>query len=199
MYRRAIEAGLLPQSSGNGERIKLDRFPPCRFVAPAMEHAMVSAAKRYHELVTDPAAQRARLGKSQMVRVRRPSSAQQAGLRGYELEMRTIAVAARFAMRKNAFVDMPGNGVVHTLLGPRAHGRCAIRNDRRCGGRILASPSFAAILSHRSGSLTQTGHSFRGAEPNAGPQGTQQCDAAGRVGRFPRNFRVTGAMAGRIR
>jgi hypothetical protein len=106
----SIEAGLLPQLSGNGERIKLDQLPPCRLVAPAMEHTMVGTAKRNHELVADPAAQRARLGKSQVVGVRRPASAQQARLRGYELQVRAIAVAPRFAMRKSAFVDMANNG-----------------------------------------------------------------------------------------
>jgi hypothetical protein len=168
MDRCSIEAGLLPQFSGHGDRIKLDRFPPCRFVAPAMEHKMVGTAKRNHELVTDPAAQRARLGKSQMVGVRRPPSAQQAGLRGYELQVRAIAVAARFAMRKSAFVDVPGNGVVHIHGCVGSYGS-RLKGRRRYGGRMLASPSFAAILSNQSGRFA--------------------------LDRVPRNFRVVGAEA----
>jgi hypothetical protein len=67
-----------------------------------------------HELVTDSAAERARLGKSQVMGIGRPSSAQKAGLRRYELQMHAIAVATRFAVRKSTFVDMPGDGIVHT-------------------------------------------------------------------------------------
>src|ERR1700733_10132783 len=115
----AIEAGLLPQFSGDGDRIKLRRFPPCRFVATAMEDTMVGAAKGNCELVADPAAQRTWLGKSQMVGVRRSSSAEQTRLRRDELKMRAIAVAARFAVCKGAFVDMPGDGVVHPLYSVR--------------------------------------------------------------------------------
>ena len=47
MDRCSIEAALLPQLAGNGERIKLDRFPPCRFVAPAMERNRIQAC---HEI-----------------------------------------------------------------------------------------------------------------------------------------------------
>jgi hypothetical protein len=119
----AIEAGLLPQFSGNSNRIKLDRFPPCRFVAPAMEHTMVGAAKWNYELVTDPAAERARLSKSQMVRIRRPSSAQQAGLRGHELQVRTVAVATRLAQCESALIYMRGAGVIDALSGLWACGR----------------------------------------------------------------------------
>jgi hypothetical protein len=77
---------------------------------------MVSATKGYDELVTDPASERARLGKSQVVRVGRPASAQQARLRGYEIQVRAIAIAAGFAVCEDAFIDMPGHGVVHTFI-----------------------------------------------------------------------------------
>jgi hypothetical protein len=76
---------VFPLLSSNSHRIKLDRFPPRRFVAPAMEHTMVCTTKGNHELVTDPAAERARLGKSQLMGIGRPSSAQKAGLRRFEL------------------------------------------------------------------------------------------------------------------
>jgi hypothetical protein len=36
------------------------------------------------------------------------------GLRRYELQMRAIAVATRLALRKSTFVDMPGDGIIHT-------------------------------------------------------------------------------------
>jgi hypothetical protein len=120
MDRCSIQTGPLPQLSGDDDWIKLDRFPPCQFVAPAMEDTMVGAAKGNRELVADPAAQRTWLGKSQMVGVRRSSSAQETRLRRDELKMRAIAVAARFAVCEGAFIDMPGNGVVHVVCGSEA-------------------------------------------------------------------------------
>jgi hypothetical protein len=61
---------------------------------------------------------RARLGEPQMMSFRRPASAQQAGLRGYEQQVRTIAVVARFAQGEGAFVDTPSDGTAH-LRAPR--------------------------------------------------------------------------------
>ena len=99
-------------------------------------------AKGNRELVADPAAQRSWLGKSQVVCVRRPASTQQAGLRGDELEMRTIAVAPRFAQREGAFVDMPSDGIAHAILGwgayNKGHGD-ARGEDRRRRGRSSAT------------------------------------------------------------
>ena len=88
-----------------------------------MEGTMVGAAKGNGELVADPATQRARLGKSQVVGIRWPAPAHKAWLRGYELQVRTIAVAAWFAQRENALVDVPGSGVIHML------GACGRRPD----------------------------------------------------------------------
>jgi hypothetical protein len=70
---RFFEACAVPQPSGDNERIKLDGFPPCCFVAAAMEDTMVDATERNRELVADPPAQCPRLCKSQMVGVGRPS------------------------------------------------------------------------------------------------------------------------------
>jgi hypothetical protein len=83
----------------------------------------VGPAERNHELVADPTAQRPRLGKSQVVGVRRPASTQEAGLRGYELQVRTIAVAPRFAQGEGAFIDMPSDGIAHATLGQGARRR----------------------------------------------------------------------------
>jgi hypothetical protein len=154
MGRNIVKAALLPQLSGNNQRIKLDGSPPCRLVAPGMEDTMVDAAKGNRELVADPAAQGARLGKSQVMGVRRPASAQDARLRGYELQMRSIAVAARFAQRESTFIDMPGNGVVHVLCRPGAYDRQSdfvLRGHRHGSGRMSAAPLLAGNLSCRVG------------------------------------------------
>jgi hypothetical protein len=127
---------MLPQLSGYDDGIELDRFPPLRFVTPVVQDTMVGSAERNRELVADPAAERPRLGESQMVGVRRPASAQQTRLRGYELEVRTITVATWFAQREGAFIDMPVDGIVHALFGPGADERRAVvilRRHRRSG------------------------------------------------------------------
>jgi hypothetical protein len=76
-----------------------------------MEGTVVGAAKGNGELVADPTAQRARLQKSQMMGVRRPTPTHKAWLRSYELKVLRITVAARFTQRENAFVDMLSFGV----------------------------------------------------------------------------------------
>jgi hypothetical protein len=67
---------------------------------------MVGAAERNSEFIADPAPHGSRLHEPQMVSVRRLPSAQKARLRRHELQMGAIAIAARFAEGKGAFVDM---------------------------------------------------------------------------------------------
>jgi hypothetical protein len=93
----AFEACVLPQSLRNNDRIKLNGFPPCCLVATAMEDTMVRAAEGNRKLIADSAPQRARLGKSQVMGIRRPASAQKARLRCHKLQVCAITVAARFA------------------------------------------------------------------------------------------------------
>ncbi len=85
MAGRLVELRVPPKLLGSSDRINVELLPPCRFIPPTMKNAMVSAAQGYRELVADPAAQCARLGKSQMMGVRRLASAQEAWLGGYEL------------------------------------------------------------------------------------------------------------------
>ena len=151
-----VQASMLPQLSSNHDRIEFEFVPPCRFVAPAMKDPVVGPAKGNRELVADPAAQRSRLGKSQVVGVRRPAAAQEARLGGNELEMRTIAVAAWFAQRESAFIDMPSNRIIHSILGPRAYcgGYDAVRGGaRHRSDRPPATSLSEGIRRHRSGSI----------------------------------------------
>jgi hypothetical protein len=80
---------------------------------------MMGPAQRDGIFVTDPSAEGARLSEPQMMGVRRPSAAYEARLRRYEPEVHPIAVAAGFAQRKRAFVDLPGNGVSYPLFADR--------------------------------------------------------------------------------
>lgn len=65
-----IEPCVLPQPVGNRQRINLDTPPPCDLCAMPVQFAVVDAAQRDSELITDLAAERPRLGKAQMVGIR---------------------------------------------------------------------------------------------------------------------------------
>jgi hypothetical protein len=77
-----------------------------------VERAMMTSAQWDGVFVADPAADGARLSKSEVMGIGRPAPADQARLRRHEAEVRTIPIAARFAQLKCTFVDMPGHGIV---------------------------------------------------------------------------------------
>jgi hypothetical protein len=114
---------------------------------------MVDTTKRNRELVADPPAQRPRLCKSQMVGVGRPAPAQQARLRCHELQMRTIAIAARFTQRESAFINRPGNGIVHAVFSRpacrRPKGRSVCLGSRAVRMRLGAGFSYAKSFPER--------------------------------------------------
>src|ERR1700704_5846847 len=97
-----------------------------------MEGAMMGAAEWNRELVADPTPQGPRLHEPQVMGVRRAPSAHKAGLRSNELEVRTVAVAARFAQWERALVDVPGSGIVHPLFSLRRRDSRFILIPSRC-------------------------------------------------------------------
>ena len=60
---------LQPQHTGGGGWIDASLSPPCRFVATAMDLAMMAAAERHGELIADLPAKRPVLGEAQMMRI----------------------------------------------------------------------------------------------------------------------------------
>ncbi len=60
---------LQPQGAGRSRWVNASRLPPCRFVATAMQLAMMAAAERHCELVADLATECLPLDKAQMMRV----------------------------------------------------------------------------------------------------------------------------------
>jgi hypothetical protein len=108
----AVEPGRFPQLPSNYDRLNLVGLPPRGLVTMTVEGAMVTSAQRDCVFVANPPAKSARLRKSQMMSVRRPSAAYEARVRRYEPKVRTVAVAARFAKRERAFVDVPGDRIV---------------------------------------------------------------------------------------
>jgi hypothetical protein len=99
---------LEPQLPSLDHRIDSHLQPPHRFVAAAMNLAMVSSTQRYGEFVADLAAECWALRKPQVVGIRWLPGANQAGLLGNELDVVPIANPARFWKSELAFVDRLG-------------------------------------------------------------------------------------------
>ena len=87
----AVEPGMPPQPIGDRQRVDLDPLPPCSFVTRPVQFAVVDPAKRDGELVANFAAERPRLGKTQMVGIGRRPAADHAGLRRHELAVVLVA------------------------------------------------------------------------------------------------------------
>ena len=80
--------------------------------------AVVRPAQWNGEFVADFAAQGPRLGEPKVVRIGWATSANQARMRGNELQMRLVAMSARLAERKLAF-----NNFLQFFLPDRNRGR----------------------------------------------------------------------------
>jgi hypothetical protein len=94
-----------PQRACRHTRIDASRCPPSRLVTIAMDFAMMAAAEGYGKFVACLAAKCARLGKTNVVRIRRRAPANQAGLLRYEQYVLAVAKSARLRMGKFAFVN----------------------------------------------------------------------------------------------
>jgi hypothetical protein len=79
--------GLLPERLSHHERRDAAGLPPRDLLAGAMQLAMVRSAQRHSVFIADLAAEGARLGKRQMVRIGRLLRADQARLRADEFEV----------------------------------------------------------------------------------------------------------------
>jgi len=69
-----------PQSIRNGDRIDPAPFPPSHFISNLVVLPVVGPAQRDHEFVAVFAPHCSRLGKAEVVRIRRVAAAQQAQL-----------------------------------------------------------------------------------------------------------------------
>src|SRR5262245_55954108 len=70
-----------------------------------MHRTMMPSTERHHEFIADLATERARLGKSEVVRIRRLATAQQTRLLRDIPQVRPVAIAARRRDREGALVD----------------------------------------------------------------------------------------------
>src|SRR5262245_33097619 len=75
-----IDAGVLPELTGDLDWIDASLLPPGFLIADAMHCAVMRTAERHCKFVARFAAERARLHKSDVMRIRGLAAAQQAGL-----------------------------------------------------------------------------------------------------------------------
>jgi hypothetical protein len=85
--------GCEPQQACRGLGIDARRRPPSRLVAASMDLTMMAATKGNSEFVTDLAAKRSWLRKTQMMRVGGRAAADQAGLLHDEAKVLAVAQA----------------------------------------------------------------------------------------------------------
>jgi hypothetical protein len=115
---RTGKTSLLPQLVSYPDRIDFVALPPCDLITLSVERSMMGSAKWDCVFVTDTATKGASLREAQVMRIRRPPPADQARLRRHEPEVGAVAVAAWFAHREGAFVDVPSHGIVDPFRQP---------------------------------------------------------------------------------
>src|SRR5262244_4483602 len=86
-----------PESRRNWQRIDIELLPPCGLIARAMKLAVVDPTNRHGELVAHSVSKRTRLGKREVMRIRRYAATHKTRLPQYELPVVLIAQADGFA------------------------------------------------------------------------------------------------------
>src|SRR5262249_4878132 len=107
----SIEPRVLPEPERDWKRIDGELLPPCGLITRAMKLAVVDPTNRDGELVADSVSKRTRLGKREVMRIRRRPAAYKARLPGHELPVLLIAQANRFA-------QSTGHPAARSLFGP---------------------------------------------------------------------------------
>ena len=106
----------------------------------------------------------------EMHHIETPSPLNPLGIKGAG-EAGTIPVAARLAQWERAFVDVPGNGIVHPFSSQCSCGsNLSPSRYRRIGGHMPARPLVAGASNHCSGSFARTRRFLRSAELNTCPE-----------------------------
>ena len=102
--RHIPETGSLPEFLRDSDWINPILFPPLWLIAAAVQGAMVRAAERHGELIAHSSTKGGWLRKPEVMGIRRSPFAKETWLRGHELKMRAVAVAARLFQRQHALI-----------------------------------------------------------------------------------------------
>ena len=130
-------AAAFPKLERDGDGVDLDARPPRRLVAVAMQFAMMRAADRDCVFVAHLAPEGARLSEANVMRLRRRSAADDAGLPRYELAMHLVTQPDR--LRDKA--PSAGNGALGcsgNISAPFGAFTCSVAT---IGGSSRPSPS----------------------------------------------------------
>src|SRR5262249_22113516 len=120
----------LPEPAGNLDRVYAGLPPPRALVAGAVHRPMMPAAEWDRELIADLAAERTRLGKSEVVGVRWLAAAHETRLLGDIAQVLPVAIAARCSDREDALVDTLRLTRVGTFGGGNHPGPGNLRHRR---------------------------------------------------------------------
>ena len=88
---------MLPELERDWKRVDVELLPPCGLIARAMKLAVVDPTNRHGELVAHSVSKRTRLGKREVMRIRRHAATHKTRLPQYELPVVLIAQADGFA------------------------------------------------------------------------------------------------------
>ncbi len=116
-------AGLLPEPAGNLKRLDAGLFPPCAFVAGAVQRSMMTSAERNGKFITDFAAEGTRLAESKVVGIGRLAAADETRLLADIAKVVPVAIAPRCGNDKHALVDAVGLIGGHVFRSRGSHGR----------------------------------------------------------------------------
>src|SRR5579871_5043046 len=98
-------ARLAPKPAGDLHWVDASITPEGVFVAATMQDAVMDAAERYRKFIAHLAAERGRLRETDVVRIARFASADEARLLGDEPEVVPVAQSPRLAEGEGALVD----------------------------------------------------------------------------------------------
>ena len=110
--------GFQPKLARQADGLETGFRPPVRFLAGAVQFAMVCPAQRDGEFVADLEAETAGLRKPQMVGIAGLAPADEAGLFGHEPQMGLVTQATRHGDGQHAFVDAGADLLVRRWLVP---------------------------------------------------------------------------------
>ena len=103
---------MLPEPKRDWKRINIVLLPPCGLITRAMKLAVMDPANRDGELVAHSVSKRTRLGKREVMRIRRHAATHKTRLPQYELPVVLIAKTDRFAQSAD-------HAAARSLLGRR--------------------------------------------------------------------------------
>ena len=154
--------------------------PPSGFIPATVQLAMVPAAERDGELVADLAAERARLGKSQMVSVRGLSAANQARVLGDRPDVLPVADPTSLRQGQQALVDKfyppPRPGFVALVRAAPLAG-ALVPSRQHEEGRKRPKPCLKGFPPHAGHPVLAVCSSLRGTD---GPRRPPRPDCGGR-------------------